>query len=250
VYSYTFTLSGSEKNQTKVTNDRVGKVANVGTSIDYQGVPYYMSQMNEWVRTFSEVFNDILTSGYDTNGDQGIMMFTGDLTTTEGQYQMPDENRYDQVEDGKTLTVSVSDDSYYRLTASNFSISTALENDPDRLANRYKQGDGVEQTDLLQDLALVGTDKDKMKFRGASASEFLQCILSDIALNSQRANTFTQSFTDIASSIDTQRLSISGVDEDEEAISLVKYQNAYNLASKMIQTLTEIYDRLILETGV
>jgi flagellar hook-associated protein 1 FlgK len=45
-------------------------------------------------------------------------------------------------------------------------------------------------------------------------------------------------------------LSISGVDEDEEAVNLVKYQNAYNLASKMIQTLTEIYDRLILETGV
>ena len=38
--------------------------------------------------------------------------------------------------------------------------------------------------------------------------------------------------------------------EDEEAVNLVKYQNGYNLASKMIQTLTEIYDRLILETGV
>ena len=42
----------------------------------------------------------------------------------------------------------------------------------------------------------------------------------------------------------------AGVDEDEEAVNLVKYQNGYNLASKMIQTLTEIYDRLILETGV
>ena len=47
-----------------------------------------------------------------------------------------------------------------------------------------------------------------------------------------------------------QRQSVSGVDEDEEALDLVKFQNAYNLASKMIQTLTEIYDRLILETGV
>ena len=44
--------------------------------------------------------------------------------------------------------------------------------------------------------------------------------------------------------------SISGVDKDEEAVSLVKYQNSFTLASKMIQTLTEIYDRLILETGV
>lgn len=71
-----------------------------------------------------------------------------------------------------------------------------------------------------------------------------------MALNSQRANTFYGSFRDIAGTIDTQRISISGVDEDEEAVNLVKYQNGYNLASKMIQTLTEIYDKLILETGV
>jgi len=45
-------------------------------------------------------------------------------------------------------------------------------------------------------------------------------------------------------------MSISGVDEDEEALDLVKFQNAYNLSSKMISVLTEIYDRLILETGV
>ena len=54
----------------------------------------------------------------------------------------------------------------------------------------------------------------------------------------------------IGKTIDNMRISISGVDEDEEAMGLVKYQNAYNLASKMIQTLTECYDRLILQTGV
>ena len=34
------------------------------------------------------------------------------------------------------------------------------------------------------------------------------------------------------------------------AINLVKYQHAYNLASQMVQVLTEVYDRLILQTGV
>ena len=85
---------------------------------------------------------------------------------------------------------------------------------------------------------------------GSNASEFLQCVLSDIALNASRANIFSQNFTDIAGVIDNQRISISGVDEDEEALNLIKFQNGYNLASKMIQTFTEIYDRLILETGV
>lgn len=257
VYSYTFTLSDTEKNDSRLTNDRVGKTAGIGASLSYQGIPYYMSQMNEWVRTFSEKFNDILTSGYNSNNEKGIKMFTGDLAADDSQYEFPEEYRYDTftyeayVNGGsKAFTVKNSNDSYYKLTASNFNILAAMEIDPGRLANRYDQGDGVEQNDLLEDLRDLATNKDQMSFRAASASEFLQCILSDVALNAQRANTFQQSFKDIATTIDTQRLSISGVDEDEEAINLVKYQNGYNLASKMIQTLTEIYDRLILETGV
>ena len=57
-------------------------------------------------------------------------------------------------------------------------------------------------------------------------------------------------FTNIEKTIGNQRTSISGVDEDEEALDLMKFQNAYNLASKCISTFAEIYDRLILNTGV
>lgn len=277
VHTYTFVLSDQQKNPSRVTNDRVGKVANIGTSITYQGVPYYMSQMNEWVRTFSQKFNDILTSGYDSAGNVGVKLFTGDYATDDKQYEFEDAYRYDlyleKVEEAKKsymendptltedealelarkntkMTVGVSDDSYYQLTAMNFSILSAMELDPKRLANRYDKGDGVEQNDLLEDIKDLAINKQKMSFRGCSAAEFLQCVLSDVALNAQRANTFYQNFKDVAGTIDTQRISISGVDEDEEAVNLVKYQNGYNLASKMIQTLTEIYDRLILETGV
>jgi flagellar hook-associated protein 1 FlgK len=250
-YSYTFTLSQSgesdSKNQKGVTNDRVGKTATIGSSVDYQGVPYYMSQMNEWIRTFAEKFNDILTSGYTADNLQGVKMFTADHATDEEQFDFPDSTRYDT---GESVTVKVSDDSYYRMTAKNLSILAAMENDPSLMANKSSAADGVEQGDLLTQLKTMATDKDKMSFRGASASEFLQNILSDVALNASSANTFSQSFADISYTIDNQRISISGVDEDEEAINLVKYQNAYNLASRMIQTLTEIYDRLILETGV
>lgn len=277
VHSYTFTLSDNSKNQSRVTNDRVGKTANVGASLSYQGIPYFMNQMNEWLRTFSQKFNDILTSGYDAQNNVGNPMFTADMATTGEQYDFPGNTRYDTLENvvqqlkekymaadstlseadalarakrNASITVNVADDSYYRMTAKNFSILLAMENDPSLLANRYDVSEGVEQSDLLSDLKALATDKDSMTFRGASASEFLQCILSDVALNASRANTFYSSFSGISSTIENQRISISGVDEDEEAVNLVKYQNGYNLASKMIQTLTEIYDRLILETGV
>ncbi len=251
-YSYTFTLSDSEKNPRGITNARVGKKAEIGTDLSYQGIPYYMNQMNEWIRTFSQKFNDILTSGYSGNGDPGVKMFTGNKATSSEQFLLDDAaKRYDKQEKKNSkVTVKVNDDSYYRLTAKNFDILDAMEQDPSLMANRKNASDGVEQNDLLNDLKNLATDKSKMSFRGNSASEFLQCILSDVALNASRANTFYASFKDISGTIDNQRLSISGVDEDEEAVNLVKYQNGYNLASKMIQTLTEIYDRLILETGV
>lgn len=273
VYSYTFVLSDREKNDSRLTNDRVGKVASIGASLSYQGIPYYMKQMNEWVRTFSQKFNDILTRGYDSHDQHGAMLFTANKATEDTQYEFPygatsttetgpdtqywGGSRYDTftyeayvANGGKPLTIEMNQDSYYWMTAMNFDINNAVENDPGRLSNRYDNADGKEQNDLLTDLKNLATDKDKMTFRGASASEFLQCILADVTLNASRANMFSRSFQDIANTIDNQRISISGVDEDEEAVNLVKYQNGYNLASKMIQTLTEIYDRLILQTGV
>lgn len=279
VYSYTFTISDSSLNGAqRLTNDRVGKPASVGTAVSYQGVPYYMSQMNEWVRTFSQKFNDILRGGV-AGDQQGIELFTANMATSEGQYLFRDL-RYDkesyaayeervkqlmaddptlsqaEAEEKAVLKVSVGKNvpeevySYYQMEARNFTVSDTLNRDPDRLATRKKAEDGVGQDDLLEEVKDLATNKDKMSFRGSSASEFLQCILGDVALNARRAETFSQSFRDIAYTVDTQRLSISGVDEDEEAMNLVKFQQGYNLACQMIQTLSEIYDRLILQTGV
>lgn len=292
VCNYTFTLSDSERNPQRLTNDRVGKKASVGTELKYQGVPYYMNQMNTWIRTFAQKFNDTLKSGYNSYGNFGSNLLTGDMPASDSQFNLVDEYRYDNfydtvsydkyketydkkyneeltrltgegmsqaaaekeaaklARDAASLTVSDHDDSYYRLTGMNFNVSVAVENDPALLSHRYIKGDGVEQDVLLDDLKAIATDKERMSFRGGTASEFLQCILGDVALNANRAETFQKNFSDISEIINTQRMSISGVDEDEEAVNLVKYQHAYGLSSKMIQVLTEVYDRLILQTGV
>ena len=255
LYSYTFTLSDSEKNPEAVSADRIGERAQVGYKLKYQGIPYYMKQMNEWVRTYAQKFNDILNSGYDSYNQEACNLFTGDYSTASDQYNFPGEGRYDlftleKFQAEGAFTVSSEDDSYLRLTALNFSVLQAVETDPDLVANKFLQGDGTEQNDLIRELQSMGTDKTKMNFRGSSASEFLQCMMSDVALNASSANRFYACNKEITQAIDTQRISISGVDEDEEAVNLVKYQNAYNLSAKMIQIFTEIYDRLIRETGV
>ena len=242
---YTFKIDES-MNDANLTSNRMGKEATIGAALQYQGVPYYMAQMNEWVRTFSEAFNQILSEGYDMYSNSGSLMFTGDKETSEEQYLF--DEGLDMAAGKKT--VSVNDDSYYKLTAKNFSVLDAMITDPDLLATKVGKTEGVDEYKNVERLVTMINDETKLSFRGAAASEFLTCILSDIALNANSADTFHANYTNMGKSIDNQRLSISGVDQDEEAVNLVKYQNAYNLASRMIQTMTEIYDRLILQTGV
>ena len=208
-----------------------------------------MEQMNEWIRCYSKTFNDILTQkgAVDNYGNPAQFAFLANKATDNTQWKFTDSYVTDA--DG-SYTISTSSDSYYWLTALNFSVSSELLSDPSLLATHTGNGDEESKYDVVEDLIDLKTNVDRMKFRGSSSSQFLQCILADISLNAQRANDFSTNYTNIQSSIEKQRLSVSGVDKDEEALNLVKYQNAYTLASKMIQTLTEVYDRLILETGV
>ena len=249
-YSYTFTIDESI-NDANLTESRRGKEATIGQSVDYQGIPYYMQQMNEWVRTFAGKFNEILADGFDLYGNEGNILFSADKETEQEQYLF--EKLFEtKDENGNKINASVSmeDDSYYRLTAKNFNVLNAMLDDPDLLATKVDASAGVDEYGNVEKLVKMINDKTIISFRGASASEFLTCILSDVALNANNANSFYSNFNNVGKTIDNQRLSISGVDTDEEAVNLVKYQNAYTLASKMIQTLTEVYDRLILETGV
>ena len=74
--------------------------------------------------------------------------------------------------------------------------------------------------------------------------------MSEIAVSTKKASTMLANYENIETSIKNQRLSVSGVDSDEEAMNLVKYREAYQLAAKMIQTMSELFDKLINQTGV
>ena len=223
-----------------VTADKIGREVEIGVDINYQGIPYYLSQMNEFVRSFAAKVNEIFTSGYDKNDNLGAMFFTARKPVAgnsilDSQYEMGD------FQDA---------DGYYEMTAFNIEINDKLVADPDLLGTKSISNDGVEENGKLEELVETLNDKTKFSFRNATVKEFLQTILSDVALNSKSARDFYDTYYGIAVTIENQRMSISSVDEDEEAVNMVKFQNSFTLSSKMIQTLTEIYDRLILETGV
>lgn len=258
---YTFMLDNTYGDCTLSTS-RLEQQAKVGKSVDYQGIPYYQEQLNEFVRLYAKCFNKILIQdgSVDSYGNPGQILFKGN-DSLGGQFDFDD-----YYTDGPGICASYDMDSadddpyydsYYLLTAANFAISNEISMDPTKLATRTGASDGDSKADIVFELLELKNDSSKLVsdtgrtgFRGGSTSEFLQALLSDVALNAQRANAGEDYYDTMSNTIQNQRLSISGVDSDEEALSLVRYQNSYNLASKMIQTFTEIYDRLILETGV
>ena len=244
---YTFTIDNKKSDQ-PLTAVKTNRLATISQGVNYQGVPYYMEQMNEWIRDFVKKVNDIFTEGLTGAGEDAGILFTGTYPNGIGQYREDELN--DSRHNGK---------GYYYITAGNVTIWDELMRDPSLLGTRENvdddatdgmEQDGVEQNNQVRKIISMLSDTNQFSFRGREAGGFLECVLSDAMLNAKNADTFYATYLSLESSIDNQRLSISGVDEDEEAISLIKYENSYTLASKMISVLTEIYDRLILQTGV
>jgi flagellar hook-associated protein 1 FlgK len=196
-----------------------------------------MSQMNEWIRQFSAATNEVMVAGYTSDSLEGVNLLTGSQdTNSAAQYS------YEE------LTSLSENKGYYSIKAGNFTVNSVLQDNADRLATKADITEGESEFLNLKRLREV-FDTEKI-FRGAPAGEYLTKVLADAALNKSNSQTLEDTYQALEVTIKNQRLSDSGVDEDEEAANLVKFQNAYTLNSKMIQTLTEIYDRLILQTGV
>jgi len=249
--TYTFTIDTKEDDRDKISSDVNGKDAEVGHCVKYQGVPYYQQQLNEWCRIYANAFNTILSEGYTSDGQSAekLILYTANYATDTNQHSFDDKYKNEKGEQ-IDATISSTDDSYYQLTAKNFDIFEVILTDPSLLATKTTADEGSDAYGTIERLMNMAVDKDVASYRGCATQEFLTCVLSDVALNGKQATTFAKNYSNIGKSINNQRISISGVDTDDEAVNLVKYQNAYTLASKVIQTMTEMYDRLILQTGV
>ncbi|MBO5097527.1 MAG: flagellar hook-associated protein FlgK [Agathobacter sp.] len=219
------------------------KMVTVGDNVNAMGVPYYQQQINEFLRNFTEMFNDIQQKGETLMGEQMGSFFVA---------QTDSGTEYDFMEwgtpDNRATTISSESDGYHQMTAFNIKINDISLKDPRYFATTVDITNGADAYDLLDDM--MALQKDVTMYRGDNASAFLETLLSDIAVDTEKTKIFYKNYFNMESVIANQRMSVSGVDEDEEALNLVKFQNAYNLNAKVISVLSQIYDKLINETGV
>ena len=217
-----------------------------GVSVDAMGIPYYQAQINEFLRNFTQAFNDIEKKGVDLEGNPMGSFFVG-RTVTGIDY---DVNDWDEKAHtgADTFIISSEDDSYYQITASTIRVNDKSLNDPSYFSTSSEIINGEAKYDIAEELLTL--QKDVKMFRGDSAESFLETLLSDITVDVNKTKTNYNNYSNLSTAISNQRTSISGVDEDEEGLNLIKFQNAYNMAAKVISVMSEIYNKLINEMGV
>lgn len=184
----------------------------ISIPIDYKGVPYYIDEINEFLTKFTGAFNEIHSKGMNMEG-----------------------------ESTKDIPIFLKDDNDV------FTVNQDLMANPSWMSTTVNVHDGAAQYDLLSEMIKV---KDLKEFDGGSPEEFIQSLITEIAIDTSKAKTLNENYKNIIQTITNQRKAVMGVDADEEAMNFVKYQEAYDLSAKVIQIMSEMYDKLINETGV
>jgi len=198
-------------------NKMMATTAVSSANTEYKGIPFYQSQLNQFAQLFSEEVNKILKSGLSSDG-----MYKGQsLFVTNGQTEV--------------------------MTATNIGVSQELIDHPERIAIKKVFNTGEAHELIMEDLNKLQTSK---AFDGGSPTYFLESIVSDLSIDANKAKSLLRNYNNLKDTIHNQRLSVMGVDTDEEAMDLMKYQQAYNLNSKMLSVMNQIYDKLINQTGL
>lgn len=338
-YTYTFTLSEpleeADKKNIKTAFDN-SESASIGDSVDFRGIPYYMSQLNEFIRTFSANINQLQNAGYDMDNNNGVDLFVGLDSQTDKQMNMIEliRNTKDgyyylngsKVFSGKVTggttdapkaaagsdlesyltnneytikgksetavgangingkkytlldkngeeaeTIFVPDDSknvltfssstkestdgniyssYYNVTAARFQANKDVVKDGRLIAAaKYSQDKtGISESGNLD--KLVALQNDQNIFKQGTPTAFLQIMTATVGVDSNKIVAATTNSENIQKAIENRRLSVMGVDEDEEGQNFIITQNLLNAQYRVISVMNEVLDKLINQTGV
>jgi flagellar hook-associated protein 1 FlgK len=79
----------------------------------------------------------------------------------------------------------------------------------------------------------------------ATFGAYYDSMVSDVGLVVQQATSYYDHQSQMVLQVENYRESISGVSIDEEAVNLIKYQNAYQAAAKLITTADEMLETVL-----
>ncbi len=212
----------------------------------YKGLPFYMNKLNNFIRSFALSMNEGKTfdtssgygksavktdlagvsgiiNSYDLNGDQGELLFT---YQQYGVYQYSGE---------------ITD--YTNINFNNIYINPHLLEDPSKLAISDSPTDG--ESNAKGALELISLKTNTKIYKEGTYQDYLIAMTGELAISKNQAQNFDDNYTEVLSLTQNQRLSVMGVDTNEEMVSLTRNQQVYEAAAKLISILNSVYTTCI-----
>lgn len=171
-----------------------------------------LKQMGDAIKGMAEAvatqFNGQLAKGYDLNGQPGKPLFNFDPSNPAGMLQVNDLEPEE----------------------------LALSDNPDEPGNGNNLNILIELKNQKVDIPGLGN---------MSLSEGAAAIISTIGIASKQSQTEMEAAVSVSTEAQTQRDNLSAVNQDEEALNLGVYMQAYQANMKVIATGNQVFSDLL-----
>jgi flagellar hook-associated protein 1 FlgK len=174
----------------------------------------YMNRLDTLAQNLMTEVNTLHASGYGLAGSTGNDYFTGAATASALNMQVNQAIVQD-----------------YRLIAAAESFDTVPGDKPGDNGNA---------------IAIANLKSARiMNSNTATFDAYYESFIGDVGYEVQQAGSYYEHQSEMVHQLENYRESISGVSIDEEMINLVKYQNAYQAAAKLITTADEMMQSIL-----
>lgn len=142
-------------------------------------------------------------------------------------------------------------DTTKQYTLQSLSVNEALVIDETLLPHLCQNGD----VDYALAAKLAGVwDEERLTLnpndtKACSFKDYYKDMIGEMATYGNVYNSTATSLTGTVASVDNQRQQVIGVSSDEELTYMIKYQNAYNAASRFINVVNEMIEHLLTQLG-
>ncbi len=189
-----------------------GELAGLMKSRD-EIIPDYLEQLDELASAIVTEINNLHQSGYGLDGSTNVAFFDPNYTDAAG-----------------------------------IRLNQEVANNINRIACSESSDPDVRDGNIA--LAISGLRDSALMDNGTTTfNEFYNSVVGSLGVQSKEASSFANNYELLSNQIDNQRQSVQGVSLDEEMANLVKVQNAYEAAARVITVMDESLDLVINAMG-
>jgi flagellar hook-associated protein 1 len=197
-------------------------------------LPATMRELDALAATIVDTVNGIHATGVVWSGSPPVSAAAPDFFRTDAAALTPADDRF-----RTARYITLSDD--VATSAANVAASAAAASGPGNNAIAL-------QLAGLRDTAVAVTDTDGTARGSYTIGAYWRQIATGVGLSVRTAETEVQVRTTLAENAETRRQSVSGVSTDEELVLLIKHQQAYAAAARLV-TVAEEMSRILVELG-